>query len=69
MKPSKSWLIVKVEHLASSMETFAGCCIGITTAGKRHLDAGSWAFVEQYVSGKVDYWVSCVQKLGEIAKV
>ena len=71
VKPSKSWLIVKTEHLDLAKKVFAGCGIGITTEGKRHLGAaiGSPTFVKHYVSEKVDYWVSCVQKLRVIAKV
>ena len=71
VKPSKSWLIVKEDHLALDNRIFAGCNIGITTEGKHPLGAaiGSQAFVEQYIYDKVDYWVSCVWKLGIIAKV
>jgi len=62
---------VKPEYLDLAKEIFADCGIGITAGGKHHLGTavGSWAFVEQYVSDKVDYWVSCVRKLNEIAKV
>jgi len=71
VKPSKSWLIVKLEHLDLAKEIFADCGIGITAEGKCHLGAAieSWAFVEQYVSDNVDFWVSCVRNLSEIAKV
>jgi len=69
VKPSKPWLIVnyKVEHLDLAI---ADCGIGITAEGKSHLSAaiGSQAFVEQYISDKADYLVSCVRKLSEIAK-
>ena len=45
MKPSKSWLIVKADHLTLAN---AGCGIGITAEGKHRLGAaiGFWAFVE-----------------------
>ena len=71
VKPSKSWSIVKADHVVLANRIFAGCGIGITTKGKHHLGGtiGSQAFVEQYVCDKVDYWVSCVQKLSVIAKV
>jgi len=71
VKPSNSWLIVKLKHLDLAKEIFADCGIGITAEGKCHLGAviGSWVFVEQYFSDKVDYWVSCVRKLSEIANV
>jgi len=57
VKPSKSWLIVKAEHLDLAKEIFDDCGIGITAEGKCHLSAaiGSQAFVEQYVSDKVNY--------------
>jgi len=69
VKPSKSWLIVKAEHLDLAKEIFANCGISITADGKHHLGAAirSQAFVEQYVSNKASFWVSCVRKLSEIA--
>ena len=61
---------MKEEHLDLAKKVFAGCGICITAEGKRHLGAaiGSPTFVKHYVSEKVDYWVSCVQKLSVIAK-
>jgi len=71
VKPSKSWLIVKAEHHELAKKIFAGCGVGITVEGKRHLGAaiGSPTFVKHYMSEKVDYWVSCVRKLSVIAKI
>ena len=71
VKPSKSWLIVKTEHLDLEKKVFAGCGVGITAEGKHHLGAaiGSPIFVKHYVSEKVDYWVSCALKLSVIAKI
>jgi len=39
--------------------------------GRHHLGTaiGSRSFVTQYMQEKVDYWVSCVQKLSKIARV
>ena len=70
VKPSKSWLIVKAEHLDLAKNLFDGCGVGITVEGKRHLGAaiGSPTFVQHYVNEKVEYWVSCVWKLSVIAK-
>ena len=70
VKPSKSWLIVKAEHLDLAKNLFDGCGVGITVEGKRHLGAaiGSPTFVQYYVNEKVEYWVSCVRKLSVIAK-
>ena len=60
VKPSKSWLIVKAEHLDLAKNLFDGCGVGITVEGKRHLGAaiGSPTFVQHYVNEKVEYWVS-----------
>ena len=70
VKPSKSWLIVKAEHLDLAKNLFDGCGVSITVEGKRHLGAaiGSPTFVQHYVNEKVEYWVSCVRKLSVIAK-
>ena len=69
VKPSKSWLIVKLDYFNMAKEVFADCGVGITAEGKRHLSAaiGSQTFAEQYVNDKVDFWVSCVMKLSAIA--
>ena len=50
---------------------FAGCGVNVTMEGRHHLDAAisSRSFVTQYMQEKVDYWVSCVQKLSKIARV
>ncbi len=70
-KPSKSWLIVKPEHLDYAKKTFAGTGLQITTEGKRHLGAvvGSKEFRDQYVNEKIDEWVKQLEVLGEIAKI
>ena len=36
VKPSKSWQMMKVEHLDLAKD-FAGCGVGITVGGKHHL--------------------------------
>ena len=55
VKPSKSWLIVKAEHLDLAKNLFDGCGVGITVEGKRHLGAaiGSPTFIWHYVLGVV----------------
>ena len=39
VKPSKSRLIVKAKHHELAKKIFAGCGVGITVEGKRHLGA------------------------------
>ena len=67
----KTWLIVKAESLSTAERIFAGCGVNITVEGKRHLGAaiGSRSFVKQYIVEKVNYWVSCVRRLSQIARV
>ena len=65
-KPSKSWLIVKLEYLEDAKEVFKGTGIQITTEGQRHLGAvvGSEHFKLEYVTGKIDGWIAELEKLG-----
>ena len=70
-KPSKSWLIVKEQYLELANQIFADAGIQITSTGKRHLGAviGSEAFKDEYVSEKVDEWISEIETLAEIALI
>ena len=70
-KPSKSWLIVKSQHLEYAESVFRGTGLQITTSGKRHLGAvvGTNKFKDEFVSEKVDTWIEELAELGEIAKV
>ena len=70
-KPSKSWLIVKKQYLEIANQIFDGAGIKITSTGKRHLGAviGNEAFKEEYVSEKIEEWVSEVESLAEIALI
>ena len=69
-KASKSWLIVKPGHLASAKEMFNGTGINITAQGRKHLGAviGSEEYKREYMTEKVDEWVSSIQRLSSIAK-
>ena len=51
-KPSKSWLIVKQEHLEYAKQVFAGSGLQFTVDGQRHLGAvvGSLEFKNEYVA-------------------
>jgi hypothetical protein len=66
---AKTYLIVKEEYLSSAEQAFADTDIKITTSGKRHLGAalGSDAFIEEYVSIKVQEWAEELQALSKIA--
>ena len=70
-KPTKSWLIVKPEHVEYAMDIFEGTDIRITTDGKRHLGAviGTEIFKDEYVSGKVSEWIDQLIELEKVAKV
>ena len=54
-QPTKSWLIVKREHLSLATECFTGTNIQITTEGERYLGAviGSEGYKESYCKGLV----------------
>ncbi len=70
-KPSKSWLIVKEEHLEYAKSIFTGTGLQITTEGQRHLGAviGTEAFKKEFVEKKVDEWIEELKELEKIAKV
>ena len=67
---TKSWLIVKENHLEAAEGLFSGTGLNMTMEGKRHLGAavGTRSFVERYVSKKVEMWTNEIKKLGDIAK-
>jgi len=56
---SKTFLIVKEEHLTQARLIFAGTNIQLTTEGKRYLGSalGSPVFVQSYVNDKVKEWI------------
>ena len=66
---SKTFLIVKEEHVVQAHSIFTDTGIQITTEGKRYLGSalGSPAFVESYVNGKVKEWSDELSKLCEFA--
>ena len=70
-KPSKSWLIVKLEHREYAEQVFAGTGIQITSDGQRHLGAvvGSAHFRDEYVNKAIDEWIEELKVLSTIAKV
>ena len=70
-KPSKSWLIVKPSHVEYATRVFAGSGLQITTEGQRHLGAviGSAEFKEEYVTEKIDMWISELEMLEKVVKI
>ena len=70
-KPSKSWLIIKEEHLLNATEVFAGTGLQITTEGHRHLGAiiGSDTFKKKYVDELINTWINEIEMLGKIARI
>ena len=67
---SKSWLVVKEEHLPKAESIFAETGIHITCTGRRHLGAalGTPEFVEEYVMEKVAAWKTELERLSLIAR-
>ena len=68
--PSKTWLIVKPEHLSYAGRFFQDSGVNITTEGKRHLGAalGEKSTIDSYVKGKVQQWVNEVEELATVAR-
>ena len=66
---SKSWLIVKEEHLPVAEITFQESGVAITKEGRRYLDGaiGTRTFVETYAKEKVSAWSQEVECLSSIA--
>ena len=67
---SKSWLVVKEQHLAEAERVFAETGLRITCEGKRHLGAalGTRDFVVDYVQEKVANWKAEIGHLSSFAK-
>ena len=67
---SKTWLVVKPEHLAQANEIFADSGVQITSEGRRHLGAalGTKSFTDAFVSKKVQDWVQEIDTLSSIAQ-
>ena len=68
--PYKSWLIVKPEVLTNAKSMFDGTNVQITSNGHRYLGSpiGSSAFIGGFIQGKIQEWVSQLNKLTTIAR-
>ena len=66
---SKTWLVVKPEHLAEAKVIFANSGVQITSEGRRHLGAalGTKSFTEAFVTKRVQDWVQEIDTLSSIA--
>ena len=63
-------MIIKPKREQAAREVFRDTAINVTIEGHKHLGAalGSRSFLEEYVSEKVDEWVSEVTKLADFAR-
>ena len=68
--PAKTWLITKQGQFNLATDIFAGSGVNVTPEGRPYLSAaiGTREYVEDYVSSKVNEWLSCVSTLSDIAK-
>lgn len=69
--PKKSWLIVKNEFLPKSEELFYNSRINITSKGRKPLGAiiGTNEFKNEYVSEKVEKWITQIELLSKIGYI
>ena len=67
---SKTWLVVKEEHLESARELFASHGVNLTTSGHKHLGSaiGNETFIDIFFQNKVQKWIHQLHTLSEIAK-
>ena len=66
---SKTFLIVKEEHLLLTRDIFGDTGVQVTTEGRRYLGAApsSSEFTKPYVNDKVREWSDELSKLSEIS--
>ena len=59
LRPLKSWLIIKRQHLEEATHLFKDSQVNITDDGRKHFGAavGSNTFKESYLTNKVEEWV------------
>ena len=67
---SKSWPIIKPEVEGKAKTIFHVSGVQITTEGKHHLGAslGSTKYKKEYLSSKVDEWITQLRILSQIAR-
>ena len=66
----RKWLIVKEKFNETSVRTFDGSAVKITTSGQRQLGAviGGITFQKQYCEEIIKTWVDEIKLLSEIAQ-
>ena len=66
---SKTWLIVKEEHLGEAKQLFHETGVKISYGGKSNLGSGIWSrrFVEYFVEKKVSKWKNELEHFSDIA--
>ena len=66
---SKTWLVVKEEHLSKPKSVFEDTNILITSQGKKYLSSaiGNRSFIESFAKRKIDDWTSELITLSGIA--
>ena len=69
-KPSKSWLLVKSDHIDKAKELFQYTNISITSEGRPILGSpiGSDDFISNWINNKVETWISELQSLTAISE-
>ena len=69
-KPSKSWLITKLNNLATAEQLFNSTEINITTDGQKYLGGyiGSDSSKAIYMQEKINKWIKQLEMLSMIAK-
>lgn len=67
---AKTWLVVKADHIEEARRLFKNTGVQISTEGRRELGAplGSQSFVEGYVTGRVETWLSELDRLCIVAR-
>ena len=67
---SRTWLVVKAEHLSEAERIFDGTGVRVTVTGKHHLGAalGTRTFIGKYVQEKIEVWKAELNRLSLIAK-
>ena len=66
---SKSWLLVKEQHLHKATDIFRGTDVSITSEGRSVLGSpiGTCAFVDKFVDEKIAVWSNELMALSDIA--
>ena len=69
-RADKSWLVVKPEMIAVAREIFAGSDVKVTSEWHKYLGGylGTVEGKENYARAIVEYWISQIVKLSEIAR-